>query len=50
MLAHFPHVLIYVGLCALPLLILVWPRDLDHPRSDDPPDTDEEPEIAPVTA
>ena len=51
MLSHIPHVLIYAGFCALPLLILLWPRDLDRPRTDDPPDSDdEEGEIAPVTA
>lgn len=44
MLAHVPHVLVYAGLCALPLLIWL-PLCLfadDHPRSDEPPDTDGE--------
>ena len=52
-LSHIPHVLVYAGLCSLPLLIWlpIWPRDLDHPRSDDPPDAgDEEGELTPLAA
>jgi hypothetical protein len=52
-LSHVPHVLVYAGLCSLPLLIWL-PLALfadDSPRnSDEPPDTGEEPELLPLAA